>query len=242
MRFNDIEFKNEKKKEFLKEKSIISNISKIDLYDNIAVYLMKPGCKGNFKEIAKLANNGKEAISWSIRVFFTNGNWTVQVAPYPDLDKEDINISILGLIDNQYKKSRSLKYFGNLRIGTIKTPKKNIAEKSINFLISNLKDKKLKGIESFEIDHKYSLKNSSKNYKILYNLDAISNTSEQTINKYKKIFSLVKERVDNRKDLIRLNKIDFSNMSVEDKEVLFLMSRKFLTESERIKIAMAFMK
>ena len=69
-----------------------NNIKEVKIYKNFAIYLMKLGTKGNFKEIAKLANDGKEQMSWVCRIYYTNNIWTIQIASNPNLPKQEINL------------------------------------------------------------------------------------------------------------------------------------------------------
>lgn len=215
----------------------VSNIASVTLYENVAVYLMKPGTKGNFKYISTLANNGKEAISWAIRVYYTTGKWSAQVAPHPGIDKSDINVSISEILD-KYEKRSDVESFANLHIGTVRSEKEKVVENAINYLISELRDKKLKGVENFILNEHYTLQSSTQPYKIVYNLNKIQNRGSEK--KYRIIQKFLVDKQIRKSEREKLNSIQES-LTTEDKEFLYGMSKKYLSESERIRIAMIYM-
>lgn len=244
MKFNEVQEKSKyikSNKQLRKINRDLENIFSLHLYNCVAICLMKPGTKGNFKHISTLVNNGIEPASWTIRIFFTNGMWGAQVAPHSEIDKSDINISVVSILD-KFANNTDIELFANLHMGTIRSSNENIIEEVVNYLIEELKDKRLKNIETFKIEHRYTSSNSHKRYKIGYSLHSAENIDEQTISKYVSILIKLLSKNLTDKERKKIQFIKNRKLAIEDKKYLLRLSQRYLTQSERIRIAMSYIK
>jgi hypothetical protein len=215
------------------------NIADIKLYENVAVYLMKPGTKGNFRYISTLANNGESPISWSIRVFFTAGKWNAQIAPHSEIDKALIDIDVASIV--QKFESPEIESLANLHFGNIRSSSEKAVQDAVNFLIENFKDKKLLGIETYKVFPNYTLEETNSTYEILYDLKPVDPQSEKfSHNKYAAIYRTLAQKNLSEKDTFAFKRISVSRLNEFDKLALLNLSQKYLSQAERIKIAMKF--
>ena len=236
MKFNEAEDKIEeiKPKKYSKSKGYNSEkyLRVIYRYDNLSICVMSPGTKGDFKYLSTLVSDGENQTSWCIRVYITNNKWTAQIAPNSLIENVDINMSeILDQFDSNINVSSTL------HTGIISSINKENIESAINKLIEIFRNKKL-NTDNFEINKKYILKNNSNKFKLEYNISEIKINDINMMKKYLKIYLILKEK---KIDDISLNQINITKLDLKGKEVLFKLSKKYLTEHERINIAMKFM-
>jgi hypothetical protein len=223
----------------------IESLVDIKLYPNVAVYLMKPGTKGYFKYIATLANNGEEAASWAIRVFFTNNSWTLQVAAHPDIDPHKIKINIYEILE-QGIADDSIKTYGNLHFASMVTPVKLKIENAVNLFIEKLADCKIPGIESASINKKYTFQYSTVKYRINYTPVVVNPFNEKNVAKYNAIIRALKNKPLGENELKFINriskKLESGKTLIKKEHRLFNeMSQDHLSQNEKIKIAIAFL-
>jgi len=233
MKFNEAEDKvqNIKPKKYQKSKgyNLEKHIIAIYRYDNLSICMMAPGTKGDFKHLSTLVNDGVNQTSWCIRIYNTNNKWTAQIAPNSLANSIDINMSE---ILNKFKSEVDIS--STLHTGIISSIDKNNVEKTILKLIEIFRDKKLH-IDNFEINKKFTLKNNSKIFKLEYSDIKVNDID--TIKKYLNIYKTLKEK---KIDDPLLNEMDITILNVKSKETLLELSKKYLTEHERIDIAMKF--
>jgi hypothetical protein len=222
----------------------INSLMDIKLYPNVAIYLMKPGTKGYFKYIATLANNGIEAASWSIRVFFTNNCWTLQVAPHPEIDPHQITINLYEILENV--KDDTVKTYGNLHFASMTTTTKSKIETVVNLFVEKLATCKIPGVESQPIDKKYSMSFSNSKYRIHYNPVVVNPFNEKNVAKYNAILRALKNKALDENELKFINriskKLESGKPLIKKEHRLFNeMSQDHLSQNEKIKIALAFL-
>jgi len=241
MKFNEAEQKIQEveKKNYSKSSGWSSekSLRSVFRYDNISICLMSPGTKGDLKYLSTLINDGKEQTSWCIRVYYTNSKWGAQIVPNSLIDKLDINISISEIFE-RFKRYKNLEYNSTLHVGSIYSKDRDVIQKAVISLIKELRDKKLNGTDKLQINTKYTLKNNSKRFLLEYDTSAIKVDDIPTIKKYATIY---KKLIEKQLDDIQLKQVDIEKLNINDKEILFNLSRKYLTEHERIQIAMRFM-
>lgn len=234
-----MKFENIKEKQYTKQidknykKYHSDNVTLISLYPNVAVYLMKIGTKGDFKYLSTLANNGKEATSWAIRIYFTSNKWTAQVAPHSEINKENITINMNDVIESL----EDVEKFSTLHIATIKSEDKSNIEKAIQAIISKLQNIKISGIENISINKNYIYQYTTTPYKIIHSSITDHKSSN---NKYIYLLKEIKKKNISDIEIKKINDLKES-LNEENKKLILFLSQKYLTEAERIKIAMKFL-
>jgi len=236
MKFNEAEDKIQKIKPKEYSKSTGYNSEKylraIYRYDNLSICVMSPGTKGDFKYLSTLVSNGENQTSWCIRVYNTNNKWTAQIASNSLVKNIDINMSeVLNKFD------QNLEISSTLHTGIISSINKKLIEDAILNLIKIFRDNKL-NTDKFEINKKYILKNNSNKFKLEYDISEIKINDVDMIKKYLNIYKILKEK---KIDDILLNQMNITTLNLKNKEILLELSKKYLTEHERISIAMKFM-
>lgn len=205
------------------------NIATINRYDNVAVVLMKPGTKGDFFNLSTLINDGVICCSWTIRVFYTQGQWNAQLAPHRDVRK-NIDVNLFDLI-SYLSDNKEVIVHSSTHVASFKTQNEKFLQDIINALIGELKDNRISGIEQCEVNKKYSIENSKLPYVIMYNIHKSSSNAKT---KYNLLYELLVDRK------IDVSSVNMNKLDVEDKKEILILSKKFLTQSDRIKIAMKF--
>ena len=232
-----------KKKNALVTDMSYNNIKDVKIYKNFAIYIMKPGTKGYFKEVAKLANDGLEQLSWVSRIYYTNNVWTIQLAANPSLPKQELNFLSIG--EKIVHKDDTLS--GNLHLITIKSKYKSHIEILVNYFISFFKENRIDGIEDHELTEKYTRKYSTGKFSI----DFVKSSPDLDNDKYKKYLIVIHFLINNcildedeKEQLIKISKTFFKTHSLSDKQTNFIdsLSDLYITQSQKIKMAMNFLK
>lgn len=229
-----------KKKDALITDQSYNNIKEIKLYTNLAIYIMEFGTKGNFKEIAKLANDGNEQMSWVIRIYYTNNVWTIQLAINPSLPKQHLDLLTIG--EKIVHKNDNLS--GNLHLITIKSNYKSHIELLVNYFISFFKEKRIDGIEKFDIIKKYTCEYTTSKFSI----DTVKELDDYSYKKNLIIISYLTNKCpledDEKEQLIKISKTFFKSHKLSDKQnkIINNLSDIYISQSQKIKIAMNFLK
>lgn len=247
MKFKEAEDKFKKihleqtKREESKISNTVNNIYSYKLFGPTAVIFMKPETKGNFKYISTLINDGKEVASWTMRVYYTNRKWSAQIAPHPEIDKKDISISIVDLLEKEINDDE-IEILANNHMGTIRCSDGYKIEKVINIILKELKNHRFKNVENFKIHKEFTTQSINEEYKINFSLNTETKKAKiESLKKYVHILILLLEKQitdDEKKYLYEMTK---KQLSDDDKESLLLLSYKYFNQSERIKLAMNYM-
>lgn len=221
----------EKKKN---EKDVLDDVFDYKLYNNIAIYLMKPGVKGNFKLIAPVIHNGI-APSWAIRIYYVNNNYTLHFASHPNII---IDFNLREYVESVF----GHEVLGHNHVVMITASSKELIERAINELIGAFKDNKLPLIECEAVDDKYLTETSIKKYKIPkgYSIDVFDDTT------YKKYLLFIKSLLNaamdenDKNEVIRISKRFISSKLLTTRELKQINSyiEKYIDSHIKIKIAL----
>lgn len=212
------------------------------LYNNLAVYIMKSGVKGNFKLLAPIINNGTVAPSWAIRIYYLNNEWTLHFAPHPNIKIEsNLRDDIEAMINDP-----DTKVLGHNHVAMIISAHKATIENVVNKLIDMYQDNVLPGIESQSLDAKYTSKTSTTKYKIPVNYKAVEMFDEET---YKKYLIIIKRLIDDesiqesdKNETIRISKKLFKAkvLSKRDLNQINEYAEKYIDQHSKIRIALQY--
>jgi len=223
------------KKEIFKIKSSL-NIKSIKRYDNLAIILMNPGVKGSLKQLSNLVNDGEKNCSWIIRITFKDNEWVISIASYNGIDRKNININIFNII-NKFKDISNIT--GNNYIGFIKTENKKVVEDIVNNLISEISNNEIQDIKNFPINNKFNINNSQHEFKISYNY---SNNENINLKELETINLLLQRDIPQQDiDNILLLKENINNITSEDLNYLNILSHKYISNQDRLNVAIKFM-
>ncbi len=222
------------------KQSVMDDVLEYFLYENLAIYIMKQGIKGNFKAIAPLVNNGKNPASWAIRIYNINNEWTLHFAPHPNITI-DINLR------EEVEALLGREVLGHNHVVMFITTRKDELEEVINFLIKGYSTKKLDGVEGQHIDSNYTIESSNKKYKLPAKYATIIESfDEETYDKYliiiKKLLS--NDSIDKKEkdEIIRIGKRFLKSKYLNTRESKFLNTciEKHLDTHSKIKIALQY--
>lgn len=227
-----------------KFKQSADSIADFKRFNNIAVYLMKFNVKGNFKYISNLVNDGEKPCCWSIRICFINRSWMIQIAPHPKIDKSKLGINLKNFLEDL---NIDHKIRGYLHVGTVENiSDKEAVEDIVNTLIDEFKNKFIEGLEDEEIDEKYTIDSSEIEYKIPSRFK--EQFTQESFLKYLKMIKSLNDNIDKipKKHQKRIKEIFFNlkndhYISKENRNWINDVIKKYLSEKERIKIAMSFL-
>ena len=93
----------------IKKGKISLNIKSIRRYNNFSIILMQPETKGSLRDLSMLINDGNKPCSWTSRITFHDNEWKISIAPYSEIDKNNITINVFEEINK--KISDIKKYF-----------------------------------------------------------------------------------------------------------------------------------
>ena len=224
--------------------SILDNFIDYRLYNNLAIYIMKPGLKLNFKDMANIINNGKVATSWALRISRLNDLWVIHIAPHPDID---IDFNLYERMNDLFSKDTEINVLGHLHLGIIQVKNKIALEAVVNKLIEIFSGVELPGIESIPIDPQYKVSESDNKYKMPTYLQHLEKFDEPT---YKKYLLIIANLNDTKalspaesKDLIRISKRMFKNKVLikSDLDRLNDFAERYLNTNKKIKIALQYL-
>ena len=224
------------KKEIYKSKTSL-NIKSIKRYNNLAIILMNPEIKGSLKYLSNLVNDGEKNCSWTIRITFKNNEWLISIASYNGVDRENITIDIISIIE-QFK-NLATSITGNKYIGFIKLNNKENIEKIINSLIKEISDNEIQGIRDFPINDKFNISEATHEFKFIYNYSDNKNINLKELELIKILLqqNLPQKDIDNILEIKqRINNITFNDLNY-----LNQLSNKYLTNQDRLNIAIKFM-
>jgi len=204
---------------------------------------MKKGTKGNFRILSTLINDGEYPSSWTIRIHYTKNFWTINVAPHDTIDKNKYEINLIEFFDKYSKELNNIKYFGyKTFISFDQIKSKNVLEKIVNHIISELKDIKLEILHPvLYLDFKKE--NCLKDFRIKSSyLDEDEIISESLYEKYLTIIKTIISEISLDEKVIvekignRLMKD--KKLPNENKEYLDMLSEKYITQEKRISISL----
>lgn len=240
MKFQEIQNIQEPKKHYslkeIKKISVPDDIKSIFRYGDLSIILMYPNTKGSLLELSTLVNDGNKPCSWVCRISFYKNEWNISIAPHEMIHKNNIKLNVFEKIKSTFP---SVQISGNIHIASIKTPKKEEAENIINFIISVFYNQEINGIKNIKINKKFIISNSSGPYVLEHSYKTSSKTN---IKNMELINSILKYNVDT-KDKTELE--EMINLIKENKKIdldkLNILSLKYCSEKERLKIAIKFM-
>lgn len=246
MKFEKVLDKTHDDPHFLVDKPEVENpldsVLDYKLYDNLAIYIMKPGIKGNFKTLAPIVNNGIIAPSWAIRIYYLNNEWTLHFAPHPNIAitsnlRDDIELLI---------NDPDTKVLGHNHVAMIISLHKTTIENVVNTLITAYQNNKLPSIELQPIDVKYKTEISTVKYKIPVNYKSVEMFDEET---YKKYLIIIKRLIDDasiqeidKNEIIRISKKLFKTKVLNKRDLSQIneYTEKYIDQHSKIKIALQY--
>lgn len=224
------------------EESPLDDVFDYKLYNNIVVYIMKFGIKGNFKMFAPLVNNGKIAPSWAIRIYYLNNQWTIHIAPHPNLE---LSTSLVDEVDSIID-NKSIQIVGHNHVAMTRCQHKITVENIVNKLIDFYKDKQIDGIENQAIDSRFITESSTTKYRIPSSFKIVEEFDEET---YKKYLLIIKQLIDNknlneeeRNEVMRIAKRFFKAKTLNKHELdqINLYVENHIDQHSKIKIALQY--
>lgn len=224
--------------------SLLDKFADYRLYDNLAIYIMKPDVKSNFKDLANIINNGMVATSWAIRIYYLNNIWTLHIAPHPELK---IDFNLYEKICFLFSENKNLKILGHLHLGIIHTKNKTDLELIVNKLIEDFSHIKLSGVEIIPINENYQIQTITSKYKIPSYFKYYEQFDEPT---YKKYLIIVSHLTNNKsipqaeiKEIIRISKRMFKNKILikSDLNKINKYAEQYLNTNYKIKIALTYL-
>lgn len=239
MKFNT----NEKNEYFSVKKNLnkktISDLYNIEnlpsfRFDNIGVFLTS---KKNipFKLLSSVINNGDYPVSWTMKIYHNNNEWAVQLGVHPNAEN---NISLYGILE-KFKEKFEVETTGHNNVASIvRIKNKNEVEKIAKSIIKLFRDVKLE-INDFDIIEAFTLENSDN----FYIPDNDGNLDSPSLSKFKESIKIIsKYSLDEEEEKI-LKKINGrlsseKYISEKGKDYLNNLMKKYLTEHERISVAM----
>lgn len=212
------------------------------LYDNLAIYIMKLGMKGNFKTIAPVVNNGRVAPSWAIRIYYLNNEWTLHFASHPNITVDsNLREEVESIINDP-----DTKVLGHNHVAMIISAHKTTVESVVNKLVESYKDRLVPGIESQTIDPSYITESSTSKYRIPATFKVVESFDEET---YKKYLIIIKRLVDDdsipeaeKDEIIRISKRLFKTkvLKKRDLEEINGFAEQYIDQHSKIKIALQY--
>ncbi len=249
MKFNDIKTEDKKilktnksKNTFTQNSSIIEHWYR---FGTVGVYIMKNGKKGLFREIASYANDGKKPTSWAMKIYHTD-KWHLQFGIHPnaDITKNDIFLTeIFSVFEEKYE---YLEITGNRKVVLFtEFESKKEVEDVANYIIEMFKNIELDFINEIINPNFITQENQGKLKIIGYFSDGKSDKASQQkfidmVNRLNNIsmsgkdesnFNIIKKRI--------LQKVILSS---KDKQVLNDLLKEYLSDHDRISIAMKYLK
>lgn len=247
MKFDQVKEKKEEKKHYsqknIKESLSLNHIKSIKRYNNVALFLMNDGIKGDLRLLSTLASYSDIATSWTIRITYIKNKYHISVAPHNDIDKSKITLNIYDLIEQKFGKNE-IDYRGTLHYAVVKTPQTRLAQNIINYIIEKVKDNKIDGIENIDVDSKFNLQESSLPYK-LFDFSG-EKENKKSYNKYIEILETLRihdlKDSEKRRILLILGKLKSGdNIPSDDFDYIHKISKTYLSDKERIHIAIKYM-
>lgn len=203
-------------------------------FDNVGVFLTS---KKNipFKLLSSVLNDGEYPVSWTIKIYYNNDGWAIQIGVHPNANN---NISLYGIIE-KYKEKFPVEITGHNNVASIlKIKNRKDAEKIAKSVIKLFRDVRLE-ITDFDIIDAFVLDNSDD----FYIPDGRGTPDTNSISKFKEAIKLIKKHpIEKEEDRI-INKINNrltseKYISEKGKDYLNSLMKKYLTEHERISVAM----
>lgn len=204
-------------------------------FGNVGVFITS---KKNipFKLLSSTINDGKKPVSWTVKVYYSN-SWNVQIGVHPNASSK---ISLYSVLEKFKEKYEGVKVVGHNNVASIlDIESKNDVESIVKNLVHVFKGVELE-IKDFEIIEAFTLDESEKFY-ISQNYS--KSVDGASYSKFKSaIKSLRKYSLDGEEKKI-LDKIEnrlIHEKFITDKGKKYLLNlmKKYLTEHERISIAM----
>ncbi len=193
-----------------------------------------------FKFISSLLNDGVYPVSFTIKIYYTNETWNLQMGIHPNAETDFSLYKVLWKFTEKYDE---IEVIGHDRVASIlHIDTKDEVEKIVKNLIKVFKDVKLI-ISDFHINSEFKKPESHEFYISSYYSTNIDDSA------YKKFINIINELHKNYLDeneikklqSIRYRLLNEKFITEKSKNYLNTLMKKYLTEHERISIAMKYL-
>jgi hypothetical protein len=190
-----------------------------------------------FKLLSSIINDGEHPVSWTVKVYFSKNVWNVQIGVHPNASSSISLYSVLEKFQSQYEGIEITGHNNVASIIGIDTTEN--AEKITRNLVHVFKDVKLE-ISDFEIIEAFTLPESN-SFRIPH--DYTPSVDDTSVTKFKAAIKALHSYSLEEDESSILSKIENrllheKYISEKGKKYLLYLMKKYLSDHERISIAM----